>query len=347
MYYEKVSVKYFFILLSVLSIVFASCRNNKNEAEAKAQTTSTDNQFAWYVPAPHPFFDEVRKGVEAFEQEYGVAVLKQVGSDWNQDTQSRAVEALVARGYKYFSVYPSSPSGANNLYEEIVAQGAVVGNFGASTFTPTKASFFVGTPIKEAAKFATEQLIQNMGGKGNILNVLEVLEDANTVLRKEGVEEVVAKYPEVQIIQEISGMKTQDEATQKIQSAMAANIEQIDGIIATGATATVGIATALTEYHEGGGTREIHAVGIDNHPILEKAILSGYVDGTIIQNPFAQGYLSMLLLYQLSQGKHMADNQYFVSTGMLYADKDSITSYNPKLQEDTKRIKSELDQYLQ
>jgi ribose transport system substrate-binding protein len=43
-----------------------------------------------------------------------------------------------------------------------------------------------------------------MGGKGNIINVLEVLEDPNTVLRKQGIEEVVAGYPDITIIQEVS-----------------------------------------------------------------------------------------------------------------------------------------------
>jgi len=86
---------------------------------------------------------------------------------------------------------------------------------------------------------ATEHLVKVMGEKGNILNVLEVITDANTVLRKQGVEEVVAKYPNVKIIQEVADMKTVEEATEKIQNAMAAKMGKIDGIICTGYTTTV------------------------------------------------------------------------------------------------------------
>ncbi len=110
---------------------------------------------------------------------------------------------------------------------------------------PTTASLTVSTDVKGAAMEATEALIQMMGGEGKIVNVLEVLEDANTVLRKEGVEEVVAKYPDVEIVQEISGMKSVEEAIEKIENAISANIDEINGIIATGFTTTVGIAQTL------------------------------------------------------------------------------------------------------
>ena len=47
-----------------------------------------------------------------------------------------------------------------------------------------------------------------MGNKGNIINVLEVLADANTILRKQGVEEAVAAHPGVRIIQEVGDIST-------------------------------------------------------------------------------------------------------------------------------------------
>jgi ribose transport system substrate-binding protein len=239
----------------------------------------------------------VLTGVEAFEAEFGIPVEKQIGPDWEQASENERLEALAAQGFKYFSVYPSDASGANGLYEELTQNGAMVINFGASTMQPTTASFMVATDVK-----ATEALIQSMGGKGNIVNVLEVLEDSNTVLRKEGVEEVVAKYPDVKIIQEISGMTSLEEAVEKIGNVLSANIEQVDGIIATGFTISVGIAQVLGEYYDTGGDREIHAVGIDTDPTVMKAIEDGVMDGTIAQNPYGHGYLSLLALKLIAEG---------------------------------------------
>jgi ribose transport system substrate-binding protein len=195
--------------------------------------SAADYQIAWYAPMVHPYFDAVKKGVEAFEKDTGIEVLKQIGQEWTQDNQIQNVEALAAKGYNAFSIYPVDASATNGLYEELTDRGMYVVNFGTSTAQPTTASFAVATDVKDAAMVATEKADRIDGGKGNILNVLEVVEDANTILRKEGIEEVVAKYPDVHIIQEVAGIKTVEERTEKIQNAIAARINEIDGVVCT------------------------------------------------------------------------------------------------------------------
>ena len=58
----------------------------------------------WYASAPHPYFDDVVKGVEAFAADFGVEVDQQVGPDWTQDSQNQRMEALMAQGAPAFSV---------------------------------------------------------------------------------------------------------------------------------------------------------------------------------------------------------------------------------------------------
>ena len=143
------------------------------------------------------------------------------------------------------------------------------------------------------------QVIKMMGEKGNILNVLEVLEDPNTALRKEGVEEAVAKYPDIKIIQEIAGIKTQEEAVSKIESALSANVGEIDGIVCTGMVTSVGMTQTLEDYYEKQGTdKHIYAIGIDTDEGVMNGIESGTIDATIAQNPLGHGYISCKLLHR-------------------------------------------------
>ncbi|RME98653.1 MAG: hypothetical protein D6768_16820 [Chloroflexi bacterium] len=314
----------------------------ESEAPAEAAPAQSEYKLVWYASAPHPYFEEVLKGVEAFEQEYGIPVEKQIGPDWEQSSQNERVEALAAQGFTHFSIYPSDASGANGLYEELTQNGIKVVNFGASTMQPTTASFVVATDVKAAAMQATEALIQSMGGKGKIINVLEVLEDSNTVLRKEGVEEVVAKYPDVEIIQEISGMTSVEEAVEKIGNALSANINEVDGIIATGFTTSVGIAQVLSEYYDTGGDREIHAVGIDTDPTVMKAIEDGVMDGTIAQNPYGHGYLSLLALKYMADGYEPVEGVYHIDSGAAFVTKDNLDTYADDIMAVTEQIKSEL-----
>lgn len=302
---------------------------------------ATDAKFAWYASTVHPYFDEVQKGVDQFAKDYNVEVFKRLGQDWTQDNENQNVEAMAAQGYNAFSIYPADVTAAKGLYEELTARGIHVVDFGQATSQPTPASFYVGTKLKEAAMQATEELIKSMGGKGNILNVLEVPSE-NTLLRKAGVEEVVAKYPDVNIIQEVGDMSTIEDSTEKVQSAMAANLDNIDGIIATGYTPTVAIAQILTEHHQKGGKR-IHFFGIDTDPAVMEAIKEGHIDGTMAQNPFGHGYISMVLLKHLKDGMKPIEGQHSVDAGVVAVTKANLDTYAEDISALTKGIISDLE----
>lgn len=305
---------------------------------------AADSKIAWYAPAPHPYFDEVKKGVEKFQEEQDTEVIIQIGPDWTQASENEKVEALVAQGITGLSIYPCDASGANGLYEEINEKmGVNVINFGTDTEKPTAASFAVATDVKQAAMDATEAVIEMMGGKGKILNVLEVLEDPNTALRKEGVEEVVAKYPDVEIIQEIAGIKTQEEAVSKIESALSANMGEINGIICTGMVSSVGMTQTLNDYYAKQPDAEhIYAIGIDTDSGVMKGIEEGVIDATIAQNSAGHGYISCMALKLMDEGYKVKDEQYFVDSGTVLVTKDNMDGYVEELDKVTEEILEKL-----
>jgi ribose transport system substrate-binding protein len=299
-------------------------------------------RLAWYAPAPHPYFEIVKRGAADVGKDYSVEVLTQIGPDWTQDSQTQNVLALAAKGYNGFSIFASDPSAANGLYKELTDRGLHVISFGVETLLPTTASFYVGTQIKQAAMDACEELIKLMGGKGNILNVLGVIEDYNTTLRKEGVNEVVAKHAGVKIIQEIAGMTTPEMALEKVENALSAHVNEIDGIISTETNGTEAVSKLLTEYH-GKGNRYIHFVGIDTEPNIMKAIKEGYVDATMAQNPYGHGYISVLLLKYLREGWTPKEGVYRVNAGHFLVTKKNAETYEQDQLKITKAIAAELE----
>lgn len=330
------------LLCAAMVVGLVGC--GQKTAATAGDNSKSDFKLAWYAPAPHPYFEEVQKGVEQFKTEQGVDVIIQIGPDWTQASENEKVEALIAQGVNALSIYPCDASGANGLYQEITKKMNVdVINFGTDTAKPTTASFAVATDVKQAAFDATEAVIKMMGEKGNILNVLEVLEDPNTALRKEGVAEAIAKYPDVKIIQEIAGIKTQEEAVSKIESALSANVGKIDGIVCTGLVTSVGMTQTLSDYYsKQGSDKHIYTVGIDTDEGVMKGIESGIVDATIAQNPVGHGYISCMLLKYLSEGYQVKEGQYFINAGNVLVTKDNVDSYEKDLQAVTNDILSKL-----
>jgi ribose transport system substrate-binding protein len=297
-------------------------------------------KFAWYAPAPHPYFDTVKVGVDAFAKEFNIDVKEQVGPDFNMDSENTGVLALAADGYNFFSIYPIDASAANGLYDEVVKNGGKVVNFGASTFEPTPASFAVRTDVKDAAMVAAEFIIAKMGKKGTLVDVLEVLEDPNTKLRKEGIESVAKKYPGIKIV-EVAGIKSEQEAVEKIEGAIAGAGGFVNGIICTGYVPTVALSKILTDYQMK-NKKHIMGVGIDTDPVTLKAIEDGYLEGTISQNPYGHGYLSMLALKYMSEGWKVRPNVYNINAGIVMVTKANMKTFNNDLTKVTNGIKADL-----
>jgi len=295
--------------------------------EATQEKDTSKYKLASYWPAVHPYYESVKKGLAKHAEDFGVEVYSQIGTDWTQPTENEQVEALIAQGYNGLMVFPLDAAGANGLYEEVVAQGVPVCNYGAPTQEPTPASFTVATDVKAAAMIATEKVIEAMDYKGGILNVLEVVTDPNTILRKEGVEEVVAKYPDVEIVQTIGDMNAIEECTEKISNALAAGGDSINGIVTTGYNPTVATAQILTEMEND----RIAFVGIDDDPAVLKAIEQGYITGTFGQNPYCQGYVTPLLLQYLIDGLEKKQDHAFIDTSGVVITKDNLDTFMDEL----------------
>jgi len=309
----------------------------------ESETAKKEKRIVWYALMVHPYVEEVQKGVIGYERDTGIPIKRQIGQSWTQDNENANVEPLAAQGYKGFSLYPADASAANGLYEELVQNGAFVVSYGAPTVLPTTASFCVATDVKQAAMEATEALIGFMGGKGNILNVLELVEDPNTVLRKEGVEAVVAKYPDVQIIQTIAGMESIETSTTKIQDALSARIAEVDGVICTGYAPTVAAATILSEWNQASDNKRISFVGIDTDQVVLDAIRQGHIDATISQNPYGHGYITCALLNHMIDGWRPNPDNYFVNSGMVLVTADNVDTFQDDVMAITKQIMGELE----
>jgi ribose transport system substrate-binding protein len=307
--------------------------------------TQSEYKLYCYWPSPDIFFDSyVLKGLQAFEGDFGQKVGYTVGTEWTQDVENQTVEALAAQGYNLFYIFGADTAGANGLYDELTSAGCKVVNYGGLVDDPQKSALTLCSDVYVQAYNSTLKLIEEMGGEGAIIDVLENLGDVNTLKRQQGVEAAVATAGgKVTIAQTIADIKTDSEGYTKVTDALAANAG-VKGIIATGGTASKGLATAMTDYYAISPNAEhISCATMDQSDEVMKALAAGYVDHTVSQNGWGMGYICPLVLMYLSDGWEPITWGQHIDTGYVFITKENIDSWQGDIEALSMKIISSIE----
>lgn len=286
-----------------------------------------------YWPAPDVFFDNyVQQGIKKFNADFGQNVEWRVGTEWTQDVENQTCESLRAQGFDLFYIFGADTAGANALYKELYESGAKVINYAGLMDDPQESALTLCSNVYVQAYNSTLKLIEEMGGEGAIINVLEQLGDVNTQKRQKGVEDAVAQYEKVSIAQTLADITTAAEGHEKVSDALAANAG-VKGIIATGGTASAGLATAMADYYAvNAGAEHITCATMDQGDEVMAGIAGGYVDHTVAQNGWAMGYVSPLILMYLKDGWEPQNWGAHIDTGYIFITQENQDSWQSDIE---------------
>jgi ribose transport system substrate-binding protein len=294
---------------------------------------------------PHPYFSAWEKaGQDAMKDFKLGAADYRVPQKWELSQQNSLLESLLSQGYNAFLVFPGDPVGSNSTVAELTENGAPVIATAGCLKEPTSALFCFGTDTGNSAYLGTKELIKAMGGKGRIAHFTGFLVDPNTQLRIDAVEKAAKETNgAVSVVQVIADIDAPEPAEEKINAYLAAHANDVDGIVTTAWVPAVVASNALRKI----GDKRIKMVGIDHDEVVLKAIKDGFVNGTMLQNPYGQGYIGSYALDRIRSGckvkagapfKTIALTNRFIDSGTVYADKDAVDNYVGARQAITEKI---------
>jgi ribose transport system substrate-binding protein len=306
-----------------------------------------DSQLALVPGGPHPYFAAWEQAGADAARDFGLAAADyKVPQKWELAQQNQLLESLLSQGYNGFMIFPGDPVGAVSTAEELSETGAQV-IAGAGCFKdPSPAAFCLGTDTGNSAYLGTKQLIEAMGdGEKRIAHFTGFLVDPNTQLRIDAVNRA-AKEGGATVVQVIADIDAPEPAEEKINAYLAAHADEVDGIITTAWVPAVVAANALRNMGDTG----INMVGIDHDEVVLTAIKDGIIDGTMLQNPYGQGYIGAFALDKLRSGCSIkADAPFgsnaltdkFIDSGTAYVDASNADSYLDAMRAETDKILSD------
>lgn len=323
-------------------------------AGAATSALAADGSRFGLVPGgPHPYFAAWEQaGVDAAKDFDLSAAEYRVPQKWELSQQNQLLESLLSQGYNGFLIFPGDPVGAVSTAEELAGFGAPIIAGAGCYKDPSPAAFCLGTDTGNSAYIGTKELIKAMGdGQKRIAHFTGFLVDPNTQLRIDAVARAAAEEGAT-VVQVIADIDAPEPAEEKINAYLAANAGNVDGIITTAWVPAVVAANALRKMGDSG----IKMVGIDHDEVVIQAIKDGIVDGTMLQNPYGQGYVGAFALDKLRSGCTVkagapfgsnALTNKFIDSGTAFVDASDADTYLEAMRAETTRLLADFeDKYL-
>ena len=283
---------------------------------------------------PHPYFAAWEQaGMDAMKEFNLGAGDYRVPAKWELNLQSQLLESLLTQGYNSFLIFPGDAVGTTSVAQELVDNGGQVIATAGCLKDPSPALFCLGTDTGNSAYLGAKELIRVMGGKGRIAHFTGFLVDPNTQLRIDAVQRAADESNgAVTVVQVIADIDAPQPAEEKINAYLAANAANVDGIVTTAWVPAVVAANSLRKI----GDKRIKMVGIDHDEVVLQAIKDGFIDGTMLQNPYGQGFIGSYVLDKLRSGCTLKDDApwksnaltaKFVDSGTVFVDLATAPTY--------------------
>jgi ribose transport system substrate-binding protein len=219
--------------------------------------------------------------------------------------QIQQIQNLINRGVDAIIINPNSQTGLNSIIEEAIDEGIVV--IAVDQEVSAQGAINVVIDQKEWAMISAEWLAEQLNGEGDVVLIEGFVGHPANEARMEGVDEVFANYPGINVVARDTGMW--DQATgQQVMSDFLASIPNIDGVwtqdgMAEGALRAVQAAD-LAEWLVMGGEARAGYIQLANEVKQENPDFE-----TIgVVNPPGVGASGLRIAVLLLQGRTLAQD---------------------------------------
>jgi ABC-type sugar transport system substrate-binding protein len=271
--------------------------------------TLTVGSMVWETG--NPFYVNFIKGQQDAAAEFGIELDVQNGNS-NLATQVSVVQQFISQGKDLIVVTPGDAEGIVPVVNEATAAGIPViaanNNVGAGADIVT----FVGSSNYHFGELQCQLLIDAIGTEGNVGYILGALGTDPQVNRKAGMLDCLAQYPDIHIVAEQTANWDFSQALTVVQDWLNKYPQgELDAIVDQGPEAV-----NAAQYAADTGRGEVKFI-LGNYPATaQTAINDGVVFGTVVEDPYSQGYTSIEYAYywltdqqdKVEQPEHFMEN---------------------------------------
>lgn len=275
------SRSFFVLLLTGLLASLVGCKKEAEPTEVASAVVPPEPEKKLIAiitpPSDNPFFKAEADAAAAKAKELGYETWV-VSHDDDASKQDQLIDTAIAREA---SAIILDNAGADATVAALKkAKDAKIPTFLIDrevNATGVAVAQIVSNNYQGAMLGATE-FAKLMNNKGNYVELLGKESDNNAQIRSKGYNDVLAKYPAMKRVEQVSANWSQPEAYQKVETILQKR-PNIQGIIAGNDTMALGAAAAV----KASKAKDVIIVGFDGSPDAIKAIENGELHATVLQ----------------------------------------------------------------
>ena len=281
---------------------------------------------------PTPLFVGTYPGIDPYEAQLKVGAIAaakalHVKLSWLTPTtfdvaqqESITESALSLPNLKGLSVVAADPNSLEGVMREAKQKGIAISQMSACTPKAT-APVCYSTDFEKAGEAVAQRMAALMHGSGKVVIATGVPGDVNHQLRVKGFTSYLKAHdPNIQIVQTIPNCDSADTTVQCAETALSAHPD-LTGYYATGGQAANGASSVFPQ-----AGKKVIVAAVDDDPTTINGIKNGSITFTYVQQPYCQGYLMVLLPYEMAF-KNLVPTMKFVDTGISFVSKSNVNTY--------------------
>ena len=268
----------------------------------------------------NPFFVPTRYGAE------DACALLGCEYQWTGSEKSIASEMVnalntaVSAKAAGIAVCLVDPSAFNDPVEKALAAGIPTVSYNADA-KGNKRLCYIGQDLFESGRQLGQKIVESVG-EGDVAGFIATPGQLNIQPRMDGAKQAIKESGKSINIAEIETGPTVNGELSAIQAYFTGH-PNLKGMFAVDAGSTQGVAETIEKNNLQG---KIHAGGFDLLPVTLEAIDKGNLDFTIDQQPYLQGFYTVMVLFitKLSGG---LSGPAEINTGLKFVTKDGVKPY--------------------
>ncbi|SNR98138.1 monosaccharide ABC transporter substrate-binding protein, CUT2 family [Anaerovirgula multivorans] len=245
------------------------------------------------------FLMYMKDGMDAYAKSLGGEVdVTYVDAKEDAPTQLNQVENFISQGMDAIIVVPVNTQATEPMSNSAVAEGIPLIYVNRVPDYLPEGTTFVGSESIDAGIFQMEYLAELLGDEGNVVIMQGRLDNEASQKRTEGVQQVVAEHPGIEITKTQTANWSREEGMTLMENWLSSG-DKINAVAANNDDMALG---AIMAIEAAGLLGEIFVAGVDATPDAIAQVEAGKLDATVFQDANGQGGGAMEAAVNLAKG---------------------------------------------